>query len=264
MGKNKIINRSIINEIKAEAKKYFIGASGCHDWTHVERVRNLALRISKKEKADLAIVEIAALFHDIGRKKEMQSKGRYCHAEEGGKIVRKILEKYDLRGDIINQIVHCIETHRFRKNNKPKTIEAKVLFDADKLDSIGAVGIGRAFLFAGSAGSKNLYTGNEKELARRKKDFSYTNEDSALLEYEIKLKHIKDRVLTKEGKKIFGMRKCTAEPVFGIIKEAMGFRQFLLRGMENVFREWSLVCTSYNLKRMFNMFLRANLCVSRL
>jgi len=72
---------------------------------------------------------------------------------------------------------------------------------------------------------------------------------------------MKVKLKTNEGKKIFGMRKCTAEPVFGIIKEAMGFRQFLLRGIENVTREWSLVCTAYNLKRMFNMSLMTNLCV---
>lgn len=66
------------------------------------------------------------------------------------------------------------------------------------------------------------------------------------------------KLKTKEGKKIFSLRKCTSEPVFGIIKEIMGFRQFLLRGIKNVEGEWCLVCTAYNLKRMFNMSLRAS------
>jgi len=77
-----------------------------------------------------------------------------------------------------------------------------VLYDADKIDSIGAVGIGRDFLFAGSAGSNTLYTGNEKRLAKSSKDHSYTKEDSAVLEYEIKLKHIKNRMLTKTGRRV--------------------------------------------------------------
>ncbi|PIZ68623.1 MAG: phosphohydrolase, partial [Candidatus Portnoybacteria bacterium CG_4_10_14_0_2_um_filter_44_20] len=55
----------MIKQIESEAKKYFEKASGCHDWTHVERVRNLALKIGRKEKADLGILEIAALLHDI-------------------------------------------------------------------------------------------------------------------------------------------------------------------------------------------------------
>ncbi|MCX6717058.1 MAG: hypothetical protein NTU76_00060 [Candidatus Taylorbacteria bacterium] len=84
----------------------------------------------------------------------------------------------------------------------PKTIEAKILFDADKLDSIGAVGVARDFLFAGNAGSGNLYTGNEKRLAKSDKNYDFTKEDSAILEYEIKLKYVKDKVITSTGKKI--------------------------------------------------------------
>jgi len=191
-----------IEVIEKEAQEFFIGASGCHDWTHVERVRNLALRIGKKEKADLKILEMSALLHDIARKKEIKNKGLFCHAKEGGKLARKILQKYNLEKGDIENITHCIETHRYRNNKVPATIEAKVLYDADKLDSIGAIGIARNFLFAGNAGSKTLYTGNEKRLAKAKKDYAYTKEDSALLEYEIKLKYIKNKMMTREGKKI--------------------------------------------------------------
>lgn len=194
--------KKIIKKIELEARKFFEGASGCHDWTHVERVRNLALRIAKKEKADLFIVEAAVLLHDIGRKEEMASKGLFCHAERGGVLARSILKKYKLSDEAVENIIHAIETHRFRKNLSPKTLEAKVVFDADKLDSIGAVGIGRDFIFAGHSGAGVLYTGNEKRLAKSGKDYSFTKEDSPVLEYEIKLKKIKDKVLTKEGKRI--------------------------------------------------------------
>jgi uncharacterized protein len=194
--------KEIIEKIEKEARKFFVGASGCHDWTHVERVRNLALHIGKKEKADLFVLEIAALLHDIGRKEEMKCEGRFCHAEEGAKIAQKILIKYDINREQIKNVAHCVQAHRNRNQCIPKTIEAKCLFDADKLDSIGAIGIARDFLFAGIAGSKNLYTGNEKKLAKSKKDHSYTKEDSALLEYEIKLKYVKDKIVTKEGKRI--------------------------------------------------------------
>lgn len=84
--------------------------------------------------------------HDIGRKAEMKSRGQFCHAEKGAELAGKILFKHKIDQDIIDNVTHCIISHRYRNQNIPKTIEAKVLFDADKLDSIGAVGIGRDFI----------------------------------------------------------------------------------------------------------------------
>ena len=209
-------DKKIIKNIEEEAKKYFKGASGCHDWSHVERVKNLALHIGKIEKANLKLLEIAVLLHDIGRRDEMKAKGTFCHAIQSGKISRKILLKYGFNQQAIDEIVHCIEAHRYRNNIVPNTIEAKVLYDADKLDSMGAIGIGRAFLFAGNAGSNTLYTGNEKTLAKTSKDYSFTKEDSAALEYEVKLKNIKNKMLTKEGKKIANARHKFMENFFAI------------------------------------------------
>lgn len=209
-----VITTKTIREIEKEAKKYFKGASGCHDWSHVERVKNLALHIGKIEKANLKLLEVAVLLHDIGRRDEMKTKGAFCHAMQSGKISRKILPKYDFNQKTIDEIVHCIEAHRYRNDIVPSTIEAKVLYDADKLDSIGAIGIGRAFLFAGNAGSNTMYTGNEKALAKTGKDYSFTKEDSAVLEYEVKLKNIKNKILTKEGKKIAKLRHQFMENFF--------------------------------------------------
>jgi uncharacterized protein len=206
----------IIKKIEAEARKFFIGASGCHDWTHVERVRKLALRIGKYEKADLFVLELAALLHDIGRREEINARGVFCHALHGSEMARKILKKYKLSKEIEDNIVHCIKTHRYRYTgaNRPETLEAKVLFDADKIDSLGAIGIGRIFLFAGNAGSKNLYTGNEKNIAKKGKDVSYTKEDSAPMEYERKLKFIYKQMLTATGKKLAKERHVFMEEYF--------------------------------------------------
>ena len=196
------INNKIIEEVKEKAKEFFVSASGCHDWSHVERVYNLALRIAKKEKADINVIKLAAYLHDVGRREEMQSKGKICHAEKGVELAEKILEKYNLDKETIENIKHCILVHRFRNDHKPATIEAKILFDADKLDSIGAVGVGRDFLFAGSSGSNCLYTVNEKKLVKNAREFTFTKEDSAFLEYYFKLKKVKSKMLTKTGKKI--------------------------------------------------------------
>jgi uncharacterized protein len=195
------INNKIIEEIEKIAKTYFVDASSCHDWTHVERVHNLAVKIGKKEGANMNIVKVSAYLHDIGRKEEMCEKGKICHAEVGSKLAEEILIKFNLDEDVVKNIKHCILTHRYRNNHKPETIEAKVLFDADKLDSIGAVGVARDFLFAGSHRGL-LYVGNEKQVAKNAKDYAYTKKDTALLEYYYKLRKVKASILTKAGKEI--------------------------------------------------------------
>ena len=63
--------------------------------------------------------------------------------------------------------------------------------------------------------------------------------------------HMAHRLKTAVGQALYRLRKQTVEPVFGIIKEVMGFRRFLLRGRAKVSLEWTLVCLSYNLKRLF-------------
>ena len=203
-----MIKKEDIKKIEKIAKKYFKEASGCHDWSHIERVRNLALRIARAERADLKIVELASLLHDIGRKFEMENKGfkdgiKICHAQEGKKEAIKILENFKNITQVEkDNILHSIEAHRNRTSLIPKTLEAKIVFDADKLDSLGAIGIGRIFLFAGSASAKVLYTGKEKEHAKEGLKHSYTEKDTAPLEYEVKLKYLKNKMLTKTGKEI--------------------------------------------------------------
>ena len=188
---------SSIEQIREEAKKFFLNARGSHDWDHVERVYNLCIRIGKKENADLEILKIAALLHDIGREDENSSKGKICHAEMGVKLARELLEKYEFDKEKINKITHCIETHRFRGSKTPVSKEAKILFDADKLDSIGAIGIGRDFLFAGEIGARL----HNKDVVIEKTQ-PYTREDTAYREFIVKLRKIKDRMLTEEGKRI--------------------------------------------------------------
>ena len=173
----------LIEKIKKEAKKYFKNAKGSHDWSHIERVYNLAMEIGRKEKADLEILKLSAIFHDIGRKSQDRSKGKNDHSKIGAKLAKKILKKYNFETEKIKKIIHCIETNRFRGKKKPKSKEAKILFDADKLDAIGAIGIGRAFLFAGEIGAK-LHNKNP-DIEKTKE---YTTEDTAYREFIVKLR----------------------------------------------------------------------------
>jgi uncharacterized protein len=176
------------------------------------------LRIGKKEGADLDILKIAAVLHDIGREEEDSSNGRICHGERGAELAGTLLERQGFSGEVIGRIVHCIETHRFRRNRRPESLEAKILFDADKLDSIGAVGIGRAFLFAGEVGAR-LH--DPDIIVSRTKP--YSREDTAYREFLVKLRKIQGRMFTHEGKCIAGERhKFMVEFFARLNKETQG------------------------------------------
>jgi uncharacterized protein len=191
------ITPDLVSRIKEEAGAFFRSARGSHDWGHTERVYRLCLRIGRKEKADLGVLELASLLHDIGREEEDRSNGKICHGRSGAALAQGILERHGLDRASARAVVHCIRTHRFRKRAVPRTLEARILFDADKLDSIGAVGVGRAFLFAGEVGARL----HDKAIDVRKTK-PYTREDTAYREYLVKLGRVKDRMTTREGKRI--------------------------------------------------------------
>jgi uncharacterized protein len=194
--RNRISTR-VLAAVRKDAQAFFRRARGSHGWDHTERVYELCLRIGRKEGADLDILRLAALLHDIGREEEDRSNGRICHAARGAVLARKILTAHRIPQAQAARVVRSIETHRFRGRLAPDTLEGKVLFDADKLDSIGAVGIGRAFLFAGEIGAR-LH--DPRVMVRKTKP--YTREDTAYREFLVKLTRIRVRMFTTEGKRI--------------------------------------------------------------
>jgi uncharacterized protein len=183
------------NQIMRLVQKEMESSPASHGWDHIRRVYGLCLKMGKKEKADLTVLGLAALLHDIGRKEEQISRGKICHARVGSQKAGVLLSRIGLPDRIINKVQACIQSHRFRGKESPKSLEAKILFDADKLDSIGAVGIGRAFLFAGEVGAR-LHNAH-KDLSQT---VSYSREDTAYREFQVKLIKIKDRMLTSAGK----------------------------------------------------------------
>jgi len=183
--------------IKAFAVRCFAGARGSHHWDHTERVHRLCMHIGAVEGGDLEVIEIAAFLHDVGRPYQDESKGAVCHAEKGAEMASVFLQDYPLSPERRENIVHCIRAHRFRGRHVPRTIEAKILFDADKLDAIGAVGVGRAFLFAGELGARL-----HNPRIRLEETEPYTEEDTGYREFRLKLCRIKDRMLTAEGHRL--------------------------------------------------------------
>jgi len=209
------MDEGVIQKIDEEAKRYFEGAEPSHDWSHVQRVYNMAIQIAEKEGGDLSIIRIATLLHDIGRQKESENPENLDHAQISVEYASKILDEYEVDSDKKEQILHCISSHRFRINKEPKSIEAKVLFDSDKLDSIGAIGIARAYSFVGEKKIK-LYS-NKNYLGN-----GYEKEHSAVTEFLFKLSKIKDRMLTETGRLIALERHQYISDFFERLKKELG------------------------------------------
>ena len=186
-----------LDDIRRESEKIHRGSKGSHDWDHTLRVYRLCLRIGRVEGADMDVLRPAAYLHDIGRRAQDEMGGKVCHAEEGAVMAKKLVANLPLSEAQRENIVHCVRTHRFRGSQVPRTLEAKVLFDADKLDSIGAVGVARAFLFAGEVGAKLHNASHDIE-----NTLPYSEEDTGYREYKLKLRRVKDRIMTGEGKRL--------------------------------------------------------------
>ncbi len=190
-------DEATFRRIESEARAFFEEARGSHGWDHTERVLALCLHIGRREGADLDVLRLAAVLHDIGRAEQDQGQGRVCHAEIGARLANDLLRAHGLPEPLVKRVVACVATHRFRGGNRPVRLEERILFDADKLDSIGAVGIGRAFLFAGEIGARL-----HDPTADHTKTKAYTADDTAHREFVVKLSRIRDRMLTGEGRRL--------------------------------------------------------------
>jgi len=187
----------MLDTVKQLAHEYFQSARGSHKWDHILRVYRLCEHIGIAEGVDMDVLLAAAYLHDIGRSYQDESNGAVCHAEKGARMAAPIVEKLALSDAQKENILHCIRSHRFRGRHEPKTPEAKVLFDADKLDAIGAVGVARAFLFAGEVGAR-LHS----EEANIEDTEPYSVDDTGYREFKVKLSKIRDRILTAEGRRL--------------------------------------------------------------
>ncbi len=184
-------------EIAALVKAHLETAPGCHDFDHTMRVlRNAEMLLKTEKNADAWVVKLAAILHDIARPEEMTSKGAVCHAEQGAETAAAILRNAGFDETIVRQVRGCVLKHRYRGIFQPETAEEKIIYDADKLDSIGATGIGRAFHFAGRENARLHNTESEAVNSE-----AYSREDSAYREYLVKLRHVEGKLLTEAGRR---------------------------------------------------------------
>jgi len=134
-------------DLREKIQIYF-EKGGSHGFDHTDRVYNLALKLSKGLDVDKDVIRAASLLHDISRLKE-DNKEIECHAGHGAEAAKKILEEMNFPKEKIEKVSYAIGVHRHSKGIKAETVEAQVLQDADRLDAIGAITIGRMFSTGG-------------------------------------------------------------------------------------------------------------------
>lgn len=195
-----------------------------HDFDHVMRVYNLGLLLAKEEQdVDTEVLIPAVLLHDIARRQEDEDRtGEIDHAVLGAGMAEAILCDLGYDPVLTQKIKHCILTHRFRTGAAPESIEARILFDADKLDVIGAVGIARSYMLAGQHGERMYNDVSLDEYIQenvgpngRVKDVS---KHTMNLEFELKLKKIPGRLFTAKAKKMAASRIKFMESFFAVLQ----------------------------------------------
>lgn len=200
-------------------ERYMLSCMGdsAHDREHVYRVLHLALQIAGTETdADPDVLICACLLHDIGRKEQFEDP-TLCHAKVGGEKAREFLVKEGFDRDFAEKVKACVATHRFRENHPPQSLEAKILFDADKLDAAGAMGIARTLLYAGQV-SAPLYSRDETGVIL---DGTGETVPSFFREYKFKLEKLYDRFYTAKGRELAGERRKAAEDFYkAMLREA--------------------------------------------
>ena len=177
-----------------------------HDKEHIYRVLYNALKIAESEDSvDKDVLISACLLHDIGRKEQFENPA-LCHAAKGAQKAYKFLIANGFSSDYAEKVRHCIETHRYRKNNPPQSIEAKILFDADKLEATGTIGIARTLFYKGKVAEPLYFLLPDGTVS----DGSNDKEPSFFQEYKYKLENVYSRFYTKKGNQIAKKRQHAA------------------------------------------------------
>lgn len=181
-----------------------------HDPQHVYRVLYTALRLAETAGAEPDVLIASCLLHDIGREAQFRDPN-ICHAREGAKLAEDFLLGIGWSAQRARRVSDCIRTHRWRSDDQPESIEAKILFDADKLEAAGALGIARTLVYQGQVGEP-LYTVKGCEICP---GTGGEDPESFYKEYNNKLKRIYSMFYTEEARRIAESRSETAAAFFG-------------------------------------------------
>jgi uncharacterized protein len=207
-----------------QARNWYPQQDAVHGFDHVLRVYHMAEHLAKLENADVETVRAAALLHDATgipetpgsqaiTDKEKSANERSNHHLSSAEFARQILAGEGWPEARIAAVVHCIRAHRFRDNTQePQTREAQILYDADKLDAIGAIGVARAIGYAVLAGQPAFAQPSERFLSTGSGEPGESH--SAYHEYVFKLRHLQSKLHTASARKIAEERHALMEEYF--------------------------------------------------
>ena len=192
-------NQEILDKTVEHVKQTLKGQEASHDWWHIERVWVMAKRLALEEHADLFVVELAALLHDIADAKFHNGDGTV-----GPRVTQEWLEKLQLQKKIVESVVSIVANQSYSSSLEQKkelSLEGKVVQDADRLDALGAIGIARTMAYCGGRGHP-IYDPTDPP-----KQFSSTQayrkaKSSSINHFYEKLLLLKDKMNTKTAKQI--------------------------------------------------------------
>lgn len=191
-----------------------------HDVSHARRVMQNALAIAEREGTGKHTVLVAAAFlHDLVNVPKNDPK-RAQASVLSANAARPILLKLNFNNDDIDAIAHCIEAHSFSANIEPRTVEARILQDADRLESLGALGIARTFYIAGKLDSA-LFDGDDPFATERQLD----DKRFAVDHFKLKLLRLADTMKTAAGKAIAHERTATMRNFLDALADELGTSQ---------------------------------------
>ncbi|PTX20099.1 uncharacterized protein C8N40_103171 [Pontibacter mucosus] len=194
---------SIVEATREYVQKKLSGEGSGHDWWHVLRVWNNARTIAQKENADLFVVDLAALLHDIGDHK-------FHNGDEtvGPRLAREWLEQQQVEEKTIEHVCSIIRDLSFKgagTSSAMPTLEGKVVQDADRLDAIGAMGIARAFAYGGHK-NREMYNPNIKPVLHESFEAYKSSTAPTINHFYEKLLLLKDRMHTGTARQMAAQR----------------------------------------------------------
>ncbi len=187
------------------ARSWYASADAVHDFDHVLRVYRMAERLARAEGADLEIVRAAALLHDAEGAAPGEGSLRENHHHASADFAARILKAEGWSAERIAAVQHCIRAHRYRdRSEPPQTIEAKILFDADKLDVLGAIGVARVIAYATLDGKPFYHPPSPQFLETGQEQSGEPH--SAYHELLFKLRKVRQRMFTATARRIAARR----------------------------------------------------------
>ena len=208
----------IIDKTCQFVEEKLAGEGSGHDWWHIYRVWNLAKNIAGQEGANLIIVELSALLHDI-------ADWKFHNGDDsiGPKLAEQFLVENQVERRVIDPVIEIITSISYKGAGVPtpmNTLEGKVVQDADRLDAIGALGIARTFAYGGHK-NRLIYHPEEKPVLHQSFEDYKKNQGHTINHFYEKLLLLKDRMNTASGKRLAEAR-----------------HQFMQAYLDQFYKEW--------------------------